>query len=52
MASMLRNPTTIIPLSIILRIVLIIYLSQFESISSQQLSATDIDYKVYTDAAY
>lgn len=52
MASSLLRPITIIPASIIIRIAFIVYLSQFESISRQQLSATDIDYKVYTDAAY
>lgn len=34
-----------------IRIILILICSQYEDILRQQLSITDIDYKVYTDAA-
>jgi hypothetical protein len=43
---------TLIVIGTLIRLFFIIYASQFESISNQKLSITDIDYKVYTDAAY
>lgn len=42
----------LIAAGVLLRVLFILYLSKFESIMKQQLSGTDIDYKVYTDAAY
>ena len=42
---------SILIVSAIIRIAPIIYLSQFENVLNQQLVATDIDYKVYTDAS-
>lgn len=41
----------IIVFSALIRIIPIFYLQGMESISEQNLSITDIDYKVYTDAA-
>jgi len=42
----------LITIGTIVRLAFILYISNFESILSQQLTTTDIDYKVYTDAAY
>lgn len=46
------KPLKLIILGAVLRIGFILYLSKFENIMKQQLSGTDIDYKVYTDAAF
>lgn len=46
------KPVRLILVGAILRVAFILYLSKFENIMKQQLSGTDIDYKVYTDAAF
>lgn len=51
----LANNSKIVALILIgtfLRFFFILYLSQFETLATHQLTLTDIDYQVYTDAAY
>lgn len=52
MKSQLSRAFTLILVGTFIRVGFIIYMSQFEDIMKQQLAGTDIDYKVYTDAAY
>lgn len=47
----LGSPSATLLISTLLRIISIIYVSNYQSILGHQLSTTDIDYKVYTDAA-
>ena len=51
----MTNNSKIVALILIgtfLRFFFILYLSQFETLATHQLTLTDIDYQVYTDAAY